>query len=537
MFWLAISILLLSIAIFTAISVNQYRDAFEDAERITEDTSRTLAEHAARFFRSNDLILKRAVDLIGVPDWTVFEPSRRQHRALREIASDLPHESSIQIFDNKADAQLSSLMFPAQPMNARERSYFHEQERRDRGFYIGELIMGLLTNAPSFTLSRRLRSDDGSFTGIASIAVAPTDLTRFYESIDLGVPAIFELVRADDMRLLVRSPAPPGETMPGEAIMSARKGKVFESTTSHFHSGLLRGISPVDGVEYINAFRHVEGAPLVVNVRIPVEAIEGAWRSATLAYGAVGFLALAVSLPLCWLTMRQMHALRLGRDTLERRVGERTQELRSLLCEREMLVREIHHRVKNNLQVVMSLLTFESMRDRNQGREELFSGLLWRLQAMSLVHQMLYQSRSIDRIDVSAYLTRLGEVLVRGYETGTDVEFHFDGPPVFTSLEIATPMGQIANEIITNALKHGFEGRRTGTIRMMLEPARDAVVLRIVDDGCGIDPDLPDGFGLKIVRGSVRQLGGTCCLSGGNGTQFELTIPRTDGERQLFDFE
>jgi len=205
--------------------------------------------------------------------------------------------------------------------------------------------------------------------------------------------------------------------------------------------------------------------------------------------------------------------------------------LQSALQEKEVLLREIHHRVKNNMQVVSSLLSLQADRMDNPQAQAVFREAQNRVTAMALIHEALYHSSSLAEIDFRQYLSGLAAGLFQTY--GRDprqVRFEVDVQGTALTLDYALPCGLILNELISNSLKHAFPHDRPGEIRVKAESGQDSMVtITISDNGVGLPADLdwrhPGTLGLTLVKGLVEhQLGGRLELDREAGTRFVLTF-------------
>lgn len=187
--------------------------------------------------------------------------------------------------------------------------------------------------------------------------------------------------------------------------------------------------------------------------------------------------------------------------------------LRSSLRERESLLKEVHHRVKNNLQVVVSLLRLESGRSVPAARAVL-KDMQDRIQAMALLHQTLYRTGDFARVDLAAYLSRVSTQLCRTHlPADSPVVLELDLLPVHLGLDHAIPCGLIANELVSNSLKHAFPDGRAGVIRVSLRRTVEGDVrFEVSDTGIGLPSDFvsrkADSLGLQLVGDLARQLGG-----------------------------
>jgi PAS domain S-box-containing protein len=212
------------------------------------------------------------------------------------------------------------------------------------------------------------------------------------------------------------------------------------------------------------------------------------------------------------------------RDFTERRKQE--QVLTQSLKEREVLLQEVHHRVKNNLQVISSLLNLQVASDPSgaRGLRESQS----RVQSMALVHQLLYRSKDFSHIDLGEYLHGLAKRLVETYQVGRDrISISVEAPPIRIDIDRAIPCALILNELVTNSLQHAFPNDRHGTIRVTIVEEDGQIILTVRDDGVGLPAHVRTdrSFGLRIARTLTAQLAGTLDLDSNGGTTARLAIP------------
>jgi PAS domain S-box-containing protein len=212
------------------------------------------------------------------------------------------------------------------------------------------------------------------------------------------------------------------------------------------------------------------------------------------------------------------------RDITERTRAEA--QIRASLHEKEILLREIHHRVKNNLQVIASLVNLQA----DQITDERTRGLLFdtqsRVQAIALIHEKLYQSASLAEINLGDYLRELVENLFRSYSP-VAVEYEVLVAPVSVSIDTAMPCGLIASELISNCLKHAFPDGRAGRVRVALDATESGVFALVVqDDGVGLPSNFEsrraESLGLQLVDTLARQLGAFLRVESDGGTTFQL---------------
>ena len=208
----------------------------------------------------------------------------------------------------------------------------------------------------------------------------------------------------------------------------------------------------------------------------------------------------------------------------------RVQEvLQKSVTEKEMMLKEIHHRVKNNLQIVSSLLNLQASSIRDPVDLALFGESVDRIRSMALIHDRLYKSRDLAGIEFREYIEALVMSLFHLYGH-PNVSFRADVQDVRLSIDTAIPCGLIINELVTNALKHAFPDRRRGTITVSLAThSNGGVELCVADDGIGIPQDFDvrntASLGLQLVNILAQQLTGTLEIRRGNGTTFSILVP------------
>jgi two-component sensor histidine kinase len=216
------------------------------------------------------------------------------------------------------------------------------------------------------------------------------------------------------------------------------------------------------------------------------------------------------------------------RDAIESR--RRAQDaLEASLRENEALTREIHHRVKNNLQVISSLLSLQSNRIDDPRMRQLFEGSRNRIRSMALVHETLYASANLSKIDMRAYIRALTRQLIRSY-AADHVVVTLRIEPVALAIDTAIPCGLVLNELVSNAFRHGFPGRREGEVVIELgRMDEDRCLLAVRDTGIGIplheDASHARGLGLCLIDALVSQLQGHVHLDRARGTAYRIDFP------------
>ncbi|MFO1193334.1 MAG: histidine kinase dimerization/phosphoacceptor domain -containing protein [Rhodoferax sp.] len=203
--------------------------------------------------------------------------------------------------------------------------------------------------------------------------------------------------------------------------------------------------------------------------------------------------------------------------------------LHTLLRDKEALLKEVHHRVKNNLQVVSSLLRLEASRDVTPATASVLRDMQGRIQAMALLHESLYGSGDFASVDLGAYLRQLATQAFATFSTGSGgVHLEVALSSVQVSMDQAITCGLLVNELLSNSLKHGFPGGRGGTVQIRLQATEDGAHMRLQvgDDGVGLPADLEQrqtrSLGLQLATDLAGQLGGVLQHHNGPGAQFAV---------------
>lgn len=216
------------------------------------------------------------------------------------------------------------------------------------------------------------------------------------------------------------------------------------------------------------------------------------------------------------------------RKLLEERLDRRTAEIRRSLTEKTALLKEVHHRVKNNLQVICSLLSMQiscAAEDAQRPLNDAHSRVL----SMSLIHELIYQSDTLADLNFGAYIEVLASKLFAAYCVDpVRIHLEMNVEPINLSLDQSIPCGLILNELISNALKHAFNDGREGTIRITLAGSEtDEISLCVADDGRGLPSNFSmsqsNTLGHQVVSTLVRQLGAKLTVDGDNGARFAFT--------------
>lgn len=209
------------------------------------------------------------------------------------------------------------------------------------------------------------------------------------------------------------------------------------------------------------------------------------------------------------------------------KIKEYEKFLKKALMEKEALLREIHHRVKNNLQIIISLLNLQTTRIKDEKTRKLIQESQRRIKTMALIHEHLYQTETLARINIKDYIKKLIEDLTIFYNTKIKKELEIEN--IQLDIDTAVPLGLIINELATNSIKYAFPNGK-GTITIKLTTKNNKIELTVADNGIGlpesIDLKKTKTLGLKLVNILTKQLNGKINLKTKPGTKFKITIPK-----------
>jgi two-component sensor histidine kinase len=208
-------------------------------------------------------------------------------------------------------------------------------------------------------------------------------------------------------------------------------------------------------------------------------------------------------------------------------IAKQNLSLNHLVNEKDWLVKEIHHRVKNNLQIVMSLLNSQSAYIDNGPALTAIHDSQHRVHAMSLIHQKLYNTENLSSIDISLYTRELASYLADSFNTGQRIRFEYEVEPLELDVSQAVPLGLILNEAITNSIKYAFPGNRDGVIHISLSnTAAHHCLLTVSDNGVGMPVHSMDkkkgSLGMSLMAGLSEDLDGSFSIENKNGTVIRI---------------
>jgi PAS domain S-box-containing protein len=214
-----------------------------------------------------------------------------------------------------------------------------------------------------------------------------------------------------------------------------------------------------------------------------------------------------------------------SRDITEQKRAE--EAILNTIREKDVLLKEVHHRVKNNLQVISSILNLQTAYLKDKATINILKECQNRIKTMAFIHESLYQNKDFSQINFSEYIVTLVKNLFYSFETNRQrIRANFDVDTIFLNLDISIPCGLIVNELVSNALKYAFTGREEGAISVQLKHVKDRIKMVIADNGIGMPESVnyknTETLGLQLVNTLAEQINGTISMERNKGTIFEI---------------
>jgi two-component sensor histidine kinase len=335
---------------------------------------------------------------------------------------------------------------------------------------------------------------------VATIAIPVKKMGEFWASIGLGKNSTVSVIRADGW-VIARYP---------DVDQSVNVGKtgLLERLTKSSNGIYYSAVSPADGLARIVGYRKIDHWPLFATSGIEInEALQLFWRTLELqlAFGLpLLVLLVGFAIWIAWL----LHAY-----------AARNLELETAVERNHFLFREIHHRVKNNLQAVSSLIRLQPL------PEAVRTEMARRISAMVAVHEHIYQSDQFDRVELGPYVERLVAEIARSYPYQVGIDMRL--APITVDRDMVLPIGMIINEVVSNAFKYAFNEDRNGHLAIELADSGREATLKISDDGPGMEVEGKKGMGSKLIAGFVGQIGAGYHFDSSQGVIFTLVFPIT----------
>ncbi len=484
-------VFILSIFGLSAIFVySQYRAANSRASTDAYRTAHVVATQYYWVLQASAQALQRIEDAIG-------DPAKANIDDIADISvavQDLPSGSHYSVYSADGELRYSSL--PGAPVtNVKDRPYFKDVERGQE-LTISPQVTDRQSGQRVFIVARRLNR--GSvFLGAATIAIPQDSLSQLSAALGFTDMSTISLVRADGM-LIVRSLAIEPMDLSGSALFDELKRSKY---------GVYDTISPADNVRRVVGYWTIDDWPVIAVAGVShISAYKLLFRS--WLYGSLFLAPMAL---LVWFLLRRV-------DNMVKREELQNQLLAKAHDRANYLLREIHHRVKNNLQTVISLIRLEGISDEAKGH------LTSRIATMVEVHEEMYGSDQFESVNLQTYLGRLVERIAAGQQR--QVRMDVDIAPIEVPGDRAMLLGLLVNELTTNAYKHAYATVADPQLTVRLHTIDEGRLrLEVSDNGPGYDTECGSNMGKRLIAAFASQLGGTLASTTDGGFAVLIDFP------------
>ncbi len=239
---------------------------------------------------------------------------------------------------------------------------------------------------------------------------------------------------------------------------------------------------------------------------------------------------------LYYITILRNRIVKRQKEVLEEEIHLRTLEISKQNEEKSLMLKEIHHRVKNNLQIISSLLNLHAETINDPRVLSLFEDLRHRINSMALIHEKMYQSKNLVNIDIVGYIDELIRTLIDAYDSNKNIHLKSDVSALEFKMDTIVPLGLILSEIVSNSLKYAFEGKDEGEIEVSMKKiGPNLFALEVADNGAGLPPEVnfekTDSLGMLLIRMLCEQINGEVTVRSNGGTRYRLVFREEVKER------
>lgn len=494
----ALALLFVLVSAVSLLAWNSYQDAVERSRAAVASATQVVATHIEWLTAASLLIMDETDHVVGsrinelLPN---AEPEFALH--LRHM----PHGVSVSLVD-----PAGRVVYATQPgATGLSEAYGLTPAHLtpERPWYVSAMVKDPGSGEKLFMLAHRIERR-GQLAGAVVVRIPVEVITELWRSLELGPGSTVGLLR-DDGWQVARHPAVDTPSNLSNYVL-------FTDYLKHSPVGVYDAVSPVDGETRIVGYRKVANAPLVVTASISRN------YAMTRLREQMEQLALFLLPILVGLGVLSVWVIRLLRRDEQMRAN-----LAAAVERNNLLMREIHHRTKNNLQSVASLLKLQPISD------EAKAAMSSRIGAMSALHEQAYRSDQYSEVNLRDYLLTLIDSLRKTSPDG--IVFESELAPAVIDRDLAQPLGLIVNEVISNAMKHAFREREAGRITVGLAfLSHEYAELTITDDGPGFIPTGQEtGMGSRLIRAFAQQLGNEYSYASENGTRFAIRFPAKRG--------
>lgn len=520
-----------------------HKDAVERAEVQAASLAQLIAREAERTVDGATLMLDQLVTVARDTNWTDPAQTRAAVSNMLYLRSLLPSAYNLFITDDAGRVVATTLPMTAEaPTEVGDRPYFRRHADDGVDVFIGDPIIGRAISTALFTISRRVPTRSGGFGGVVVVTFQAHGVAEFYRTLSGPYDMIF-LWMKDNGRTLVRYPSVTAEQM----LTARLPDEVTEAVAGSPAGGRVE-YRAADGTERLAVFRPVGPPgryPLNVSVDLSLDAVGRRWFQqvwTVLAFAALVLVVLAglVVYAVRWTRAEDAYRHQLAdyarrlataNRELEGRVRSRTADLAQALDQKELLLKEMNHRVKNSLQLVASFLTLQMNATAESARQP-FADAVSRVAAIARVHERLYRAENVEQLPALDYLRDVcADLADTARKAGTGDAIVVEGDAVTVTPDTAVQLGLVVNELVTNALKHGRRADPGPLVEVSLRRmAEGQLAIAVRDYGPGLAADALAqprlSLGLRIIKAVTGQLKGRIDITPAEpGARVVVTLP------------
>ena len=417
-------------------------------------------------------------------------------------------------------------------------SRFHPDISKEDRAKLDELLLSLTPEDPVASLEHRIKMQDGTVRWIDWVNRAVfDDENNLTEYLSVGRD-VTDLAESDQARNAAEERA--------YLLFESAQDAIYVSDTSHFVDCNERGTELIgySREEILNSPILAFSPELQPGGRRSEDILNEILEKSKDGSGHRFEWQLIRKDGVCIDTEISLNSLLVGKETfffyIIRDITERKQteqNIQAALDEKTLLLQEVHHRVKNNLAIIISLLSMQIMEHSDEKIRLVLTDVETRIMSMAAVHESLYHSENISEIDLTEHFRTIGGQIIESYgsDLHTDIQYSVQGTPCYVNLELGVSLSLVVNEMITNTIKYAFPKRESGNLQILTDCEGDTIQITVADDGIGIREDLDlstlKSIGLALVNSVVtRQLHGTLSVSGDCGTRWVIRIPKPKKE-------
>lgn len=526
--WVTVAVALAMLLLIGVLSQRVRLEINGAAESGAAAATRLLSEHAARLFDTADQVVMRAIEQVAALPWDEIETSHALWERLDQEQSRYPYLGDLWINDATGRLRLTTMAFPVPSASSADRDFFIAHRDGFSGPTISERFVGRVTRSPLFTLARRLDDGQGGFRGVIGETIETRYFSDFYRTLDLPLTSSIAMVRPGDSQPIAAFSRADGNVRQAAAAEALAAPDPMPAVPAAVRTalagGAAEGIVRLDGETVV--YRRIDPWPVYALVRIDGALVAQQWRRAVVPYALAGCAVVLAVAGIAAATVRRIRAEVDARHGLEQRVQERTATLQVALArmeeavrQKDLLMRESNHRIKNSLQLVSSILTMHGVALKSPDIRGHFAEASRRVAAIADVHELLYRGDSLSCLCFRDYLDNLCRSMrVSSLPPAEGWDVHLDADPVTVSADQAVALGIIVGELLTNCAKYAYPAPGPKPVSIVLKAEENGSVrLSVADRGVGLPPDgngshgatppRGTGLGMRVVKALGVQVG------------------------------